>query len=498
MATPPPRRQHRDGQIKSRPAPGDQTVDAVVVGAGLAGLTAARDLETAGASVVVIEARDRVGGRTMAGHIAGTTVEMGGQWIGPDQPRISALASSVGVETFPTHVSGRTVFCEGGRRSEYEEDAEVPFTDPRSLREVDEAFLALGQLARGVSTGKPWASERAAELDGQTLETWKLGRTRSSGASFYFDLAVESLYACEPRDVSLLGVLSDIASSGSFGGLFEIEASAEEHRFFRGAQEISVRMAGELDGRVVPGSPVRRIVQEEGRVLVESDRATVLAGAVIVTVPPALRGRIEYVPALPPLHDGLSQRMPMGAVIKCHAVYDTPFWREVGLNGRAESDTGPCKVTCDNSFPDGDTGVLTGFILGSDAREWGRREARERESAVLECFARYFGEKALGPLAYTETDWGAEIYSRGGYAGVPVPGMILDHGPALAEPVGCIHWAGAETASEWNGYMEGAVESGERAAQEVLSALGFRPETSVSGADDPSPGKLAQDYTHRG
>jgi monoamine oxidase len=498
MATPPPRRQHRDGQVKSRPAPEDQTADAVVVGAGLAGLTAARDLEAAGASVVVIEARDRVGGRTMAGRVAGTTVEMGGQWIGPDQRRISALANSVGVETFPTHLPGRTVFCEGGRRSEYEEDAEIPFSDPASLREVDEVFLALGELARSVSAGAPWTAERAAELDGQTLETWKLGQTRSSGASFYFDLAVESLYACEPRDVSLLGVLSDIASSGSFGGLFEIEASAEEYRFFGGAHEIPDRMAGELDGRVVTGSPVRRIVQEEGQVLVESDRATVLAGAMIVTVPPALRGRIEYVPALPPLHDGLSQRMPMGAVIKCHAVYDAPFWREAGLNGRAESDTGPCKVTCDNSFPDDDTGVLTGFILGSDAREWGRREVRERERAVLECFARYFGERALGPLAYTETDWGAEIYSRGGYAGVPVPGMILNHGPALTEPVGCIHWAGAETASEWNGYMEGAVESGERAAQEVLSALGFGPETLVSGADDLSPGKLAQEYTHRG
>jgi monoamine oxidase len=189
--------------------------------------------------------------------------------------------------------------------------------------------------------------------------------------------------------------------------------------------------------------------------------------------------------------------MPMGAVIKCHAVYDAPFWREAGLNGRAESDTGPCKVTCDNSFPDGETGVLTGFILGSDAREWGRREDGERERAVLECFARYFGEKALGPLGYAETDWGAELYSRGGYAGVPVPGMILDHGPALTEPVGRIHWAGAETASEWNGYMDGAVESGERAAQEVLSALGLRPETGVCGADGLSPRKV-EDYTYRG
>jgi monoamine oxidase len=225
-------------------------------------------------------------------------------------------------------------------------------------------------------------------------------------------------------------------------------------------------------------------------VLVESDRAAVRAGAVVVTVPPALRGRIEYVPALPPLHDGLSQRMPMGAVIKCHAVYGAPFWRGAGLNGRAESDRGPCRITCDNSSPEGgDAGVLTGFILGSDAREWGRREPQERERAVLECFARYFGEEALCPLGYAETDWGAEPYSRGGYAGVPVPGMILDHGPALAEPVRRIYWAGAETASEWNGYMDGAVESGERVAHEVLSGL---------AGDHLPQGMLTQAYTHRG
>ena len=446
-------------------------VDAVVVGAGLAGLVAARELVRAGLEVLVLEARDRVGGRTYSRYSDGVPIEMGGQWIGPAQHRISTLAESLDIKTFPTHVDGKTILYERGNRSEYEEDGRVPLADAGASKEIENAYRNLGGLAREIPAEEPWRAERAAEWDGQTLETWKLRNIEGVSARFYFDLAVESLYACEPRDLSLLGVLADVASSGGSGGLFEIEASAEEYRFLGGAQEVSVRMAEKLGERVVLGSPVRRILQEERGVRVEADLLSVEAEAVIVTVPTALRGRIEYLPPLPASHDGLSQKMPMGAVIKCHAVYDTPFWREAGLNGRAESDAGPCKITTDNSPPEIETGVLTGFVLGADAREWGRRPAGERRKAVLECFARYFGKETLNARDYVELDWSEEAYSRGGYAGLANPGTLLDHGPALREPVGRIYWAGAETASEWTGYMDGAVSSGERAARGVLGML---------------------------
>lgn len=453
--------------------------DVVVVGAGFAGLAAARQLDSAGISVIVLEARDRVGGRACTEFVDGVPLEMGGQWIGGRQHRIKALAEEVGVEMISTHQDGRNVLYEGGIRSVYEQDDEAPLREPGAYEEVSRAFGLLGDMARRVPAGSPWTAEKAVEWDSQTLEDWKLRHLEKTSARFYFDLAVESLYACEPRDVSLLGVLSDIAATGSFEGLFEIEASAEEYGFVGGAQEVPVRMARELGEKVVLDAPVRRIVQRDPGVFVYSDRCTVEAEAVVVTTPPALRKDIAYDPALPPAHDASSSQMPMGSVIKCHAVYDTPFWREDGLNGRAESDTGSCKVTVDNSPPDNGAGVLTGFILGNDAREWGKRSSGERRGAVLDCFVRYFGEAARHPLYYTELDWSREAYSRGGYSGLAVPGFLTGIGADLISPSGRIYWAGTETATEWNGYMEGAVRSGESAAREILARLekdGKRPD----------------------
>jgi monoamine oxidase len=195
----------------------------------------------------------------------------------------------------------------------------------------------------------------------------------------------------------------------------------------------------------------------------------------VVALPPTLAGRLEYRPALPPWRDQLTQRVPAGSVIKVHLVYDEPFWRHEGLSGQAAGDTGPVKVVFDNSPPSGRPGILVGFMEGDDARAWSRATPKERAAAAAASMAGYFGPRAGRPSECIERDWSAEEFSRGCYGAHFGPGTWTSLGPALREPVGPLHWAGAEYATVWNGYMEGAVRSGEDAARAVLCAPAAPP-----------------------
>jgi monoamine oxidase len=239
-----------------------------------------------------------------------------------------------------------------------------------------------------------------------------------------------------------------------------------------GTQLISLRMANELGARAVElSSPVRSISHGDERVTIQSDRVSVRAQRAIVAIPPTLAGRIAYDPPLPAIRDGLTQRMAMGSVVKCMAIYERPFWRERGLSGAITSVTGPVSVGFDNSPPDGSPGVLMGFLEGGAARSHADLSQDERRRAVADSFARMFGPEAAEPIGYVDRSWRSEEWSRGCYGGFMPPGAWIDHGSALRDPIGPLHWAGTETATVWNGYMDGAVTSGERAASEVLAAL---------------------------
>jgi monoamine oxidase len=450
--------------------------DVAVVGAGLAGLTAARELRAQGLEPIVLEARDRVGGRTLNEPLGdGQVVEVGGQWIGPTQDRMAALAREVGVDTFPTHVTGERLMEFDGKLTRY--SGRVPKIGVGVLADVQQAQLKLDRLARRVPLDAPWEAPNAERLDSQTFWSWMRRNVYTRGGRALMEIATEAVWAAEPAEVSLLHMLFYIHSAGSFDLLVETDGGAQQDRFVGGSQLVSTRLAEELGEAVELSVPVRRIVHSGDGVVVHGDGLEVRARRAIVAIPPALCARIAYDPPLPGYRDQLTQRMPQGSVIKCMAVYDTPFWREEGLSGEATSDVGPAKLVFDNTPPSGAPGVLVGFLEGARAREYGRLRAPERRAAVVRGIERIFGPRAAEPSRFIERSWADEEWTRGCYGCYMPPGGWTQFGPALRAPIGAIHWAGAETATVWNGYMDGAVQSGQRVAAEVRAAA-FGPRSS--------------------
>ena len=448
-----------------------QETDVVVVGAGLAGLAAARDLVAAGKDVVVLEARERVGGRVLNEDLGGGgVVELGGAWIGPTQDRLAALARELDVATFPTWSAGKHLLELDDRVRRYR--GLVPPINPLVLVEAGVAHLRLSRMAKRVPLDAPWKTPNARELDAQTAHSWLRRNIRSATGRQLFELTIEAVFATEPEDLSLLHMLFYIRSGGDLETLLRMEGGAQQDRFVGGSQLIATRLAERLGERVVLGAPVRRISHAADSVTVEADGARVRARRAIVALAPALAGRLAYDPPMPGYRDQLTQRTPLGTVVKCQALYDEPFWRAEGLSGQAASTRGPVTLVVDGSPPDGRPGVLTAFLEGRRARELGRLPAEQRRTAVIDCLARLFGPRARNPAGYLERVWADEEWSRGCYGCYMPPGAWTAYGPALREPIGPLHWAGTETATVWSGYMDGAVRSGEAAAGEVLEELG--------------------------
>ncbi len=442
------------------------TADVVVVGAGFAGLTAARDLMRLGHDVLVLEGRDRVGGRSHTGHVAGIPVDMGGTFVGPTQDAVLALAAELDISTVPTYHDGANLIRWRGTARRY--SGTIPRLSLGGLLDIGRVRWQFERITRKVPLADPWRARRAARLDGQSLGDWL--RSVHAGATARDLLAIMArvTWGAEPDDVSMLLAARYVRAAGGLDRLLDVENGAQQDRFAAGTQQIAEKAAAELGDRVVLGAAVCRIDRHDGGVAITCAKGRAEARFVIVAIPPAHRADIEFIPPLPAEYGQLATRWPQGRLSKAYAAYPTPFWRADGFSGEALSDEGPVFITFDVSpQPDG-PGILLGFV---DARGFDELPADQRQQCALDCFATLFGDDALKPLDYVDYRWGAEEFAAGGPTAAVPPGSWTRYGPWLRRPVGPIFWAGTETADEWTGFLDGAVRSGQRAAAEVAAQI---------------------------
>jgi monoamine oxidase len=441
--------------------------DVAVVGAGLAGLVAARALRRAGRSVIVLEARKRVGGRNLDVPIANGVVELGGQWAGPRQTKVLGLARELGIATFETYAKGDNVYYRDGQRRTYSGD--IPPASPAALAEVESAILRFNQMASTVSPARPWEASQAGPWDEQTVASWVDDNLHTAEARDLARLAIRGVYGEEAQQISLLDLLSAVAGVG--GDFNTLIGDAQSIRFVGGPQQMSLRLARRLESVVKLGHAVTAIEHHSAGVTLHARGRSVHARRAILTPPRPVIGAIRFTPQLPPAYDQLLQRQPMGSVIKVQAIYNRPFWRDQGLSGTATSTTGPLEIAYDNSPPGGRPGVLVGFMEGNRSRGLYGKSRRARRAAALASLARYFGEAARHPFDYVDMVWATERYTRGAYGTFNPPGVLTSLGAHTTGPAGVLHFAGDGTSPEWPGYMDGAIRSGERAAREVLARL---------------------------
>jgi monoamine oxidase len=445
----------------------------VVVGAGFSGLSCARELRRNGVEVIVLEARERIGGRGYAAMAGGAMRDLGGQWIGANQSRMFALAAEADVTLYPQHHEGRKLLWRDGRLRSYR--GFLPALPAFALAELGVRISQIERLCAQVDPAEPWRHSRAHQWDRMSLADW-LQRVRFSGARDALRVAAEMVFAAEPREISFLFFLQYLRGGGGLTPMVSINSGAQMWRVSGGAASLAETLHSELADCVELSQPVFRIEQSAaGGVVTSSATAKHRSDRVVLALPPALVDRIEFSPALPARRMALHQAMPMGAAIKCVIGYPEPFWRHEGLSGEALSTSKNVRAVFDGCGVDGAAPALTAFIVGDAAKELSGAPAEIRQRLVVEELALFFGPKARRPAFYIDKDWPADPLSAGCFAGVMGPGAVTHFSELLRQPIGSVHFAGTETARAWQGYFEGALEAGERAATEVLEALGAAP-----------------------
>ncbi|XP_059163985.1 amine oxidase [flavin-containing] B-like [Physella acuta] len=464
---------------------GKTSADVIIIGSGISGLTAARELQQHNVDVLLLEARDRVGGRmyTIQNQKA-KYVDLGAAYIGATQRRVWKLIKEFGLQTFPTNEKEDLLYYEKGVRKRFK-TIFPPIGGLLSWLDMNNILRLFDQMGAEVPLNAPWKAPKAKEWDSMTVQQFIDKHAWTSAGRYLISDSIRLNNTVGPHEVSLLYILWHYRTVGGIHLINATEGGAQEQKLIGGSQQICHKLADIVGHEnILLESPVVDIDQTQADVVV----VTVLGGAkfkckhVIVTTPLSIQAKISYNPPLPPDRNQLIQRVPMGSVMKAFLYYDTPFWKENGLCGSANVNDDDCIVTytMDNSAPDGSVPALVAFIVAEKARQAGMMTKEQRRKQVIQDLAQVFRDKkALNPTHYEEMDWSTEQYSGGCYFLALPTGVLTSFGEVLRRPVDRVFFGGTETATEWAGYMEGAIQAGERAARQILHRQGKITEVEI-------------------
>ena len=447
-------------------------IDCAIIGAGLAGLVAAQYLVDRGQKVVVLEARDRVGGRLENKTLSdGHYVELGGQWIGPGFDSLLEIIDDLGMDTIGLPAKGNLIVRLRGQSIQVPSSEDAPSLTPFEVADLGQGLLRLRRLADRLRDDVAWVKANDAWLR-QDLRRWVQTNLRTQGAQARFGEVYLAAFGPMPKEATLLEGLHQVNSGPDLEAMLASNGGLHQKRVEGGMFAVAEALADRLGDVVRLGAQVVKVEHDDTSARLHlSDGEVVEAKQVISTLPPRLAMRVPHDPPLPEWRAESADKVPAGNVIKAYLIYDRPFWRELGYSGQSSADEGAVRVTFDTTSPDSGRGHLMGFFEGADADSLSRRSVTLRERAFTDSVVRTFGEVAEKPVAYVERDWSAEEFTGGCHGAHFSPGVWTSNGPLLAEAEGVLHWAGAEYASRFNGYMEGAVRSGREVAAAVARNL---------------------------